>query len=66
MYFLGLGTDEKAIITVLGHRDASQRKKIKEAYQQLYNKSLMDDLHSELSGDFKVFSFFKKKFLKKF
>nr|XP_010323443.1 annexin D3-like [Solanum lycopersicum] len=52
-HFLGLGTDEKAIITVLGHRDASQRKKIKEAYQQLYNKSLMDDLHSELSGDFK-------------
>uniref|UniRef100_A0A3Q7EIH6 Annexin ANNAT3 n=1 Tax=Solanum lycopersicum TaxID=4081 RepID=A0A3Q7EIH6_SOLLC len=33
----------------MGHRDASQRKKIKEAYQQLYNKSLMDDLHSELS-----------------
>ncbi|KAL3348599.1 hypothetical protein AABB24_021996, partial [Solanum stoloniferum] len=52
-HFLGLGTDEKAIITVLGHRDESQRKKIKEAYQQLYNKSLIDDLHSELSGDFR-------------
>lgn len=39
---------------VLGHRNASQRKKIKEAYQQLYNKSLIDDLHSELSGDFRV------------
>ncbi|CAN4110469.1 unnamed protein product [Withania somnifera] len=51
-YFLGLGTDEKAIISVLGYRNASQRKKIKEAYQQLYNKSLIDDLHSELSGDF--------------
>ncbi|CAN4126101.1 unnamed protein product [Withania somnifera] len=52
-YFLGLGTDEKAIISVLGHRNSSQRKKIKEAYQQLYNKSLIDDLHSELSGDFR-------------
>ncbi|OIT38122.1 PREDICTED: annexin D3-like [Nicotiana attenuata] len=50
--FFGLGTDEKAIISVLGHRNASQRKKIKEAYQQLYDKSLIDDLHSELSGDF--------------
>ncbi|KAK4738377.1 hypothetical protein R3W88_002074 [Solanum pinnatisectum] len=53
-HFLGLGTDEKAIITILGHRDESQRKKIKEAYQLLYNKSLIDDLHSELSGDFRT------------
>ncbi|XP_060169046.1 annexin D3-like [Lycium barbarum] len=52
-YFFGLGTDEKAIITVLGHRNASQMKKIKEEYEQLYNKSLIDDLHSELSGDFR-------------
>ncbi|KAF3674688.1 Annexin D3 [Capsicum annuum] len=52
-HFLGLGTDEKAIVSVLGHRNASQRKKIKEAYQQLYDKSLIDDLHSELSGDFR-------------
>ena len=51
---IGLGTDEKAIIWVLGHRNASQRKKIREAYQQLYNESLIDRLHSELSGDFRV------------
>lgn len=58
LVFLGLGTDEKAIISVLGHRNASQRKKIKEAYQLLYDKSLIDDLHSELSGDFAVLFFF--------
>nr|GMD65362.1 annexin D3-like isoform X2 [Ipomoea batatas] len=50
--FKGLGTEEKEIIRVLGHRNASQRKQIREAYQQLYNKSLIDDLRSELSGDF--------------
>ncbi|PIN02992.1 hypothetical protein CDL12_24492 [Handroanthus impetiginosus] len=49
----GWGTDEKAIIRILGRRNASQRKKIGETYQQLYNKSLIDELHSELSGDFK-------------
>lgn len=43
---------------MLGHKNASQRKKIKEAYQQLYDKSLIDDLHSELSGDFRIFFFF--------
>ncbi|KAF5729311.1 annexin D3 [Tripterygium wilfordii] len=51
--FEGWGTDEKAIIWVLGHRNASQRRKIRETYQQLYNESLIDRLHSELSGDFR-------------
>ncbi|XVF41153.1 hypothetical protein PTKIN_Ptkin01aG0257200 [Pterospermum kingtungense] len=50
--FQGLGTDEDGIIEILGHRDASQRKKIREVYQQLYNESLIDALNSELSGDF--------------
>ncbi|CAA3006828.1 annexin D3-like isoform X2 [Olea europaea subsp. europaea] len=50
--FEGLGTDEKAIIRVLGQRNASQRKKIKETFQQIYKKSLIDCLDSELSGDF--------------
>ncbi|KAF3448771.1 hypothetical protein FNV43_RR09484 [Rhamnella rubrinervis] len=51
--FDGLGTDENAVIWVLGHRTASQRRKIRETYRQLYNESLIDRLHSELSGDFR-------------
>ncbi|KAJ8572989.1 hypothetical protein K7X08_009500 [Anisodus acutangulus] len=51
--FKGLGTNEKSVISVLGHRNASQRKKIRETYQQLYNRSLVDDIFSELSGDFR-------------
>ncbi|XP_021750687.1 annexin D3-like isoform X1 [Chenopodium quinoa] len=50
--FQGWGTDEKAVIRVLGQRNAGQRKKITQAYQQLYNESLFDSLQSELSGDF--------------
>lgn len=50
--FLGLGTDEEGVVWVLGHRNAAQRKKIRETYQQLYNESLIDALRSELSGDF--------------
>lgn len=51
--FDGFGTDEEAVIWVLGHRNASQRRKIRDTYQQLYNKSLIDRLYSELSGDFR-------------
>ncbi|OAY53469.1 annexin D3 [Manihot esculenta] len=49
----GLGTDERAIIWILGRRNASQRGKIRETYLQLYKESLIDRLHSELSGDFR-------------
>ncbi|XP_052193070.1 annexin D3-like [Diospyros lotus] len=51
--FEGLGTDEGAIISILGHRNASQRKKIREMYERLYDKPLVEELHSELSGDFR-------------
>ncbi|XP_004511008.1 annexin D3 [Cicer arietinum] len=51
--FQGLGTNEKELILVLGHRNAQQRKEIKETYQKLYNESLIDHLQSELSGDFR-------------
>lgn len=50
--FVGWGTDEKAVIRVLGQRNASQRNKIRETYEQLYNETLIHNLHSELSGDF--------------
>ncbi|KZV19579.1 hypothetical protein F511_13465 [Dorcoceras hygrometricum] len=51
--FQGWGTDEKEIIRILGRRNAAQRKEIRDTYQQLYNKSLLDVLFSELSGDFR-------------
>lgn len=51
--FQGIGTDEKELILVLGHRNAQQRKEIRETYQQRYNESLLDRLQSELSGDFR-------------
>ncbi|XP_021774430.1 annexin D3-like isoform X2 [Chenopodium quinoa] len=50
--FQGWGTDKKAVIRVLGQRNAGQRKKITQAYQQLYNESIFDSLRSEISGDF--------------
>lgn len=57
-FWAGWGTDEKVVIKVLGQRNASQRRKITETYQQLYNESLFDSLRSELSGDFMVFGLF--------
>ncbi|KAL1193711.1 Annexin D3 [Cardamine amara subsp. amara] len=50
--FRGWGTDEKAIIRVLGQRNESQRRRIRESYKEIYGKDLIDDLSSELSGDF--------------
>ncbi|KAL3625590.1 hypothetical protein CASFOL_030535 [Castilleja foliolosa] len=51
--FNGLGTDEKVIVRILGRRNAIQRRKIRETYQQLYNKSLIGSIFDELSGDFR-------------
>lgn len=50
----GLGTDEKAVTWILGQRTTSQRQLIRQAYQQLYKESLIDNITSELSGDFRV------------
>lgn len=67
---LGWGTDEKALIRILGQRNAAQRKAIRETYLELYNESLIDRIHAELSGDFRVclllvtlFTFAKKKYI---
>ncbi|XP_043692457.1 annexin D3-like [Telopea speciosissima] len=52
-------TDTKEIIRILGCRNASQRKKIREIYQQLHHKPLIDSLNSKLPHDYLVFSDFK-------
>lgn len=52
--FEGLGTDENAIISILGHRNATQRKLIRLAYEEIYNEDLIQQLNSELCGDFEV------------
>ncbi|KJE96569.1 hypothetical protein CAOG_09008 [Capsaspora owczarzaki ATCC 30864] len=48
----GLGTDEAAIIGVLGARAAHERKRIMISFKQMYGKDLIKDLKSELSGNF--------------
>ncbi|XP_058107036.1 annexin D3-like [Magnolia sinica] len=50
--FQGWGVDKKAIISILGHRTASQREKISQTYEELYQESLIDRLNSKISGDF--------------
>lgn len=48
----GWGTDEKGIIEVIGHRNAAQRRMIKEAYEAQYDETLIRRFEKELSGDF--------------
>ncbi|XP_073128408.1 annexin-like protein RJ4 [Henckelia pumila] len=48
----GWGTDEKAIISILGHRNETQRKLIRQAYEDLYHEDLVKTLESELSCHF--------------
>lgn len=55
---IGWGTDEKAIISILGRRNAIQRKLIRQAYEEMYQEDLIKRLESELSGDFEVLCFF--------
>ncbi|KAJ0450680.1 putative annexin [Helianthus annuus] len=50
--YIRWGTDEKTVISVLGHRNATQRKLIREAYQELFHEDLVKRLEHELSGDF--------------
>lgn len=47
----GWGTDEKAVISILAHRNAPQRKLIREAYKDMYDEDLVKRLEHELSGD---------------
>lgn len=51
---VGWGTDEKAIILILGHRNTIQRKLIRQVYEEMYQEDLLKRLKSELSGNFEV------------
>ncbi|XP_050378038.1 annexin Gh1-like [Argentina anserina] len=50
--FKGWGTNEDLIISILGHRDAAQRKAIRISYAETYGEDLLKELDKELSNDF--------------
>jgi len=49
----GMGTDEKAIIDVVGARTSAQLHAVELAFKTAYGKDLMEDLKSETSGNFR-------------
>ncbi|KAL3735164.1 hypothetical protein ACJRO7_024325 [Eucalyptus globulus] len=50
--FAGWGTNEKLIISILGHRNAEQRKLIRQTYAETYGEDLLKALDRELTNDF--------------
>ncbi|MCL7050864.1 hypothetical protein MKW94_030357 [Papaver nudicaule] len=50
--FDGWGTNEKLIISILAHRNAAQRKAIREVYTETYGEDLLKSLDKELTSDF--------------
>ncbi|XP_071106712.1 annexin-B12-like [Haliotis cracherodii] len=49
----GLGTDEDAVTHVVATRCNQQRQKLKTMYKTMYGRDLIEDVHSELSGDYR-------------
>lgn len=50
--FAGWGTNEDLIVTILAHRNAAQRRAIRDCYPRIYGVDLLKDLDKELSRDF--------------
>ncbi|KAG2711887.1 hypothetical protein I3760_04G098400 [Carya illinoinensis] len=50
--FQGWGTNEALIISILAHRNAAQRKLIRQSYAEAYGEDLLKSLDKELSSDF--------------
>jgi len=48
----GWGTDEEAVINILGNHNWKQRIEIAESYKAAYGNDLIEDMKSELGGDF--------------
>ncbi|XP_064389782.1 annexin A4-like [Halichondria panicea] len=48
----GIGTDEAAIINLLVARTNAQRQQIRQKFKLMYGKDLINELKSELSGNF--------------
>ncbi|KAI8056145.1 hypothetical protein BDF22DRAFT_326720 [Syncephalis plumigaleata] len=48
----GFGTDEKALIRILGHRDWAQIQSIAQWYQHKHHEDMLIRLQKETSGDF--------------
>jgi annexin A7/11 len=51
--FKGVGTDEKAVISVLGHRTKAQLLQLAADYPKSHKHTLEHNLQSELSGNFR-------------
>ncbi|KAI3978522.1 hypothetical protein MKX01_015697 [Papaver californicum] len=50
--FDGWGTNEKLIISILAHRNAAQRKAIRQTYTENFGEDLLKKLDKELTSDF--------------
>jgi len=49
----GLGTDEKALISVIGRRPNWHMQKVREEYEKLYQKDMLKQVESDVSWNFK-------------